>query len=124
MASSLLAAKIPTAPPVRIIPQSSRQPGRGADVTTEAANFGEDTRRKRRCEDTKVEEPATVQDSQLVEASAPTTIPMAPSTTPVIPSSGHGAVAADASCRNSSAEPEQEARRLSVNHCHTPSMWV
>ena len=105
VASPLLAAEVPT-----LSVQSSRQPETGADMTTEAANVDAEAQRKRRCSDTKVEEPATVQDSQLVEdPSTPTTRPVAPSTTPDVPTVTQ-AVAAEAVSRSSSSEPEKVRR--------------
>ena len=119
VASPLLAAVVPTAPVVH----SSRQPETGADVTTEAANVDAEAQRKRHCSGTKVEEPATVQGSQLVEDPfTPTTRPVAPSTTPDVPAVTQ-AVPAEAVSRSSSSEPEKVRRQL-VNHCHTPSTWI
>ena len=118
VASPLLAAGAPTAPPAALV--LSSQPETGADdVTTEAANAGE-SRRKRRWEDTKVEEPATVQDSQLVEDPTPATTPVALSTTPVIPRAVTQAVPDEACSSSAAAVPEKARHR----HCHTPSMWV
>ena len=118
VASPLLAAEVP---PLSV--QSSRQPETGADMTTEAANVDAEVQRKRCWSGTKVEEPATVQDSQLVEDPfTPTTRPVAPSTTPDVPTVTQ-AVAAEAVSRSSSSEPEK-VRRQSVNHCHTPSTWT
>ena len=106
----LAAVEAPAAHPASL-EHSSRRPETGADMTTEAANIDAEAQRKRCWSGTKVEDPATVQGPQLVEDPfTPTTRPVAPLTTPDVPTVTQ-AVAAEAVSRSSSAEPEMVRRQ-------------